>query len=99
MLCEAHSNWVRDRFHSFDEGRVVMDQVVLHVHPSANTRLSQTNGTRLKSPLNRKAKGSDSLQGDWFEIRRQKKWLVFPATHLSFPENECVTSKCKPVQL
>ena len=51
MLCEAHGNWVRDRFHSFDEGRVVMDQVVLHVHPSANTRLSQTNGTRAQITL------------------------------------------------
>lgn len=81
MLCEAHSNWVRDRFHSFDEGRVVMDQVVLHVHPSANTRLSQTNGTRLKSPLNRKAKGSDSLQAEVTGLKsavRKSGWFFQP---------------------
>ena len=81
MLCEAHSSWVRDRFHSFDEGRVVMDQVVLHVHPSANTRLSQTNGTRLKSPLNRKAKGSDSLQAEVTGLKsagRKSGWFFQP---------------------
>ena len=48
MFCEAHSNWVRDRFHSFDEGRLVMDQVVLHVHPSANIYLARPKEPGLK---------------------------------------------------